>query len=733
MKLDQAQAREFLEALYRPFFSKFRDPAYLEVRGKREGEGMTFRRFYRTPEALLKDMARWRPGLNYWIGVALRRDVKGGKKENLLSLTVSFCDVDVGVAGHKGATRYQTKDEARAAIEQFPLRPYLLVDSGGGFQSYWLFRESVELTQESIPRLERINRGLAQALGGDVAATDAARILRLPGTFNMKIPGKPRPVKIIWCEPDRVYDLADLGKYEAKSQGPSPESRSVHQGPGAPGEYEAYAQKALADELAKLAGTPEGSHDRNNQLNQSAFALGQLVGAGVLDRGSVEAALYGVAVSIGLTETETRDTIRSGVEAGIRQPRQLPERERPRSALRSESRPAQEATKPEPALTETSTGLPTWPQEGMAGAAGRFAASYSAYLETPQPFLYMSYLTFLGHIISSRITLKSEITPQPRLFTILLGESADVRKTTSISKTHGFYQEVISPDDLNTIWGVGSAEGLAKCFKNNSRAILVLDELKSLIQKMRIDASVLLPCINTLFESKHFHSLTKKHDISINDAELCLLAASTLETYRNMFTATFMDIGFLNRLFIVIGDSERKFSIPDSMPEGARNILKSGLKEVLDFVGQISTDGCYAMPVNSTARDIFDDWYFNLESSVFSKRLDTYGHRLMPLLAVNEMLDIITPEIAEKTVALLNYQLEARKFADPIDADSAIARLEERIRRLLASGPLSKRDLERRGNKNRVGIWIWNQAIKNLRNSGEIFWDSKNKEFRLNG
>ncbi|MGO9175720.1 MAG: hypothetical protein ACLQED_06205 [Desulfobaccales bacterium] len=391
-------------------------------------------------------------------------------------------------------------------------------------------------------------------------------------------------------------------------------------------------------------------------------------------------------------------------------------------------KPAPEAPKTIPANSIT----PAWPQEVMTGAAGMFARTYAAYLETPESFLFAAYLTFLGHVVSDRITLDSEIVAQPRLFTIILGESGDTRKSTSVGKTNSFYQEVINPDDFNTVWGVGSAEGLAKCFKKNKRAILVLDELKSLIQKMRIDASVLLPCINTLFESKRFHSFTKKHDIIIDDAELCLLAASTLETYRNMFNSTFMDIGFLNRLFIVIGDSQRKFAIPGKVPQAEKESLKSDLREVLAFVGELSRDGCFAMPINSTARDIFEEWYFNIETSVFTRRLDSYGHRLMPLLAVNEMKDRITPEIAEKTVALLNYQLASRKFADPIDADSAIARLEERIRRLLAGGPLPKRDLERRGNKNRVGIWVWDQAIKNLRNAGEIFWDSKTREFRLN-
>jgi hypothetical protein len=103
----------------------------------------------------------------------------------------------------------------------------------------------------------------------------------------------------------------------------------------------------------------------------------------------------------------------------------------------------------------------------------------------------------------------------------------------------------------------------------------------------------------------------------------------------------------------------------------------------------------------------------------------------MPLLAINELQETVTPKTAEKTVELLNYQLAARKFADPIDADNSIARLEERIRRLLAGGPLGKRELARRGNKARVGIWLWDMALKNLTNAGEICWDSRTREYGL--
>jgi hypothetical protein len=327
LALNPYLARQFLEVLYSRYYSLTTCPAYLEVRGKREGAGMSFRRFFATPEALIEDMSTWDPDLNYWVGIALRRNTQGGKKENLSFLTTAFGDVDCGTAGHKIVNKYSNKAEALAALERFTLKPSALIDSGGGYQPYWLLRAAVDLNNGNLERLERINRGLAVALGGDVAATDAARILRLPGTYNMKLAGNPRPVEIVWCDPSRVYDLAELAKYEAKPQGTGQGKRQAQQGgtgAGSGGDYAPYAQKALGDELAKLART---TTDRNIQLNLSAFALGQLVGAGVLERGSVEAALQGVAASIGLTGAEIRATIRSGLESGMQQPRQLPEKQ----------------------------------------------------------------------------------------------------------------------------------------------------------------------------------------------------------------------------------------------------------------------------------------------------------------------------------------------------------------------------------------------------------------------
>lgn len=82
---------------------------------------------------------------------------------------------------------------------------------------------------------------------------------------------------------------------------------------------DAYSHAALRAELNNVLAAVEGT--RNHTLNAAAFALGQLVATGALDRGQVEAALTVAATHIGLPTHETERTIASGLAAGALNPR----------------------------------------------------------------------------------------------------------------------------------------------------------------------------------------------------------------------------------------------------------------------------------------------------------------------------------------------------------------------------------------------------------------------------
>src|SRR5262249_37302026 len=82
-----------------------------------------------------------------------------------------------------------------------------------------------------------------------------------------------------------------------------------------------YLQTAIAEEFRRVENAPAGT--RNNTLNESSLRIGQLVGAGVVDRQMAKSVLHEAARKCGLSSPEAFATIESGLKAGERSPRQL--------------------------------------------------------------------------------------------------------------------------------------------------------------------------------------------------------------------------------------------------------------------------------------------------------------------------------------------------------------------------------------------------------------------------
>jgi predicted P-loop ATPase len=117
--------------------------------------------------------------------------------EHALAFKSIWLDIDVGKPD-----AYPTINEALAGLRKFltavglPL-PSAVVGSGGGLHVYWVSKTA--LTRgEWQPFAEGLKAAaLTYGLLCDAGCTaDAARVLRVPGTANLKLPGRPRPVKL---------------------------------------------------------------------------------------------------------------------------------------------------------------------------------------------------------------------------------------------------------------------------------------------------------------------------------------------------------------------------------------------------------------------------------------------------------------------------------------------------------------------------------------------------------
>jgi hypothetical protein len=137
------------------------------------------------------------------------------------------------------------------------------------------------------------------------------------------------------------------------------------------------------------------------------------------------------------------------------------------------------------------------------------------------------------------------------------------------------------------------------------------------------------------------------------------------------------------------------------------------------------------LDISPSAKEIFHNWYMNMERSIHAKRLDIYAMRLMSLLAVNDLKSEVDLEIVKKATALCDWQLEVRKNHDPIDADNKIARMEEKIRRALRKGQKKERRLQQKVNAHRDGLWVYQTAISNLKRYNEIAFNKVSKKWKL--
>jgi hypothetical protein len=263
-----------------------------------------------------------------------------------------------------------------------------------------------------------------------------------------------------------------------------------------------------------------------------------------------------------------------------------------------------------------------FPREAMTGSLGDFARLMAAGTEVPEEFYFAAGLTFFGATCGERLTLNAQLKGEPRLFTVLLGESADVKKSTAFRTTAEFFDSVwkglpaILPKP-SLCYGVGSAEGLANSLqKNPAGVVLCYDELQALIAKSKIDSSTLLPMVASLFEQTKYENATKNQTLKVDDARLSLIGCCTTDTYSNMWTRDAIAIGLPNRLFVVWADRKKRVSWPEPRDHSKVEAIK---KRIVQQLGKLPKE----FDMTPEAKDLWQDWYDELPSSVHTKRLDT--------------------------------------------------------------------------------------------------------------
>ena len=221
----------------------------------------------------------------------------------------------------------------RGALDAFGLSGVVVGDSGNG----WHLCYPVDLPNDDASRTlcRSVLATLATRADDDRAKVDlktfnAARIWKLYGTRPRKgreSDGRSWRYSSAHVMPGVAADPAKNVAALRRAVEIWAKQDKLRNPEGPASDPAAYARKALESETGKVMTAAPGT--RNNVLNAAAFALGQLVAGGGLTRDTVEASLMAAAAANGLSRGEAAQTIRSGIEAGLKEPRTAPDRPAP--------------------------------------------------------------------------------------------------------------------------------------------------------------------------------------------------------------------------------------------------------------------------------------------------------------------------------------------------------------------------------------------------------------------
>lgn len=145
-----------------------------------------------------------------------------GYKQTVYAIPGVWLDIDVKGPAHKEKDLPDTDDDALKLIAKFPLDPTVLIHTGNGYQSYWLFKEPwyFDNGHERIEAQEFLNQFLltmqyyASEHGWKLDSTsDLSRVFRIPGTWNRKNPNQIKPVKIVQLNEQNRYTKDEIEQY----------------------------------------------------------------------------------------------------------------------------------------------------------------------------------------------------------------------------------------------------------------------------------------------------------------------------------------------------------------------------------------------------------------------------------------------------------------------------------------------------------------------------------------
>jgi len=201
-------SRKIVELLFSNYFTKHK--GWIEIRFIKKGAPSSVSEFFKIEEfndEALSEISKKNINHHVYFGVNPRPLNKNKKQADIKNITCLWVDLDAKDFGGK-------KEDALQAISDFTPRPNIIVDSGNGYHCYWLLKDPItDINDEMRFQFKQVLSGVIKQLNADSHAINLDRVMRLPGTFNIK-KEEPLECKIVSIHKDKKYSLNDFTHFK---------------------------------------------------------------------------------------------------------------------------------------------------------------------------------------------------------------------------------------------------------------------------------------------------------------------------------------------------------------------------------------------------------------------------------------------------------------------------------------------------------------------------------------
>ena len=197
----ELSAQEYVLALHAP-----EDQIAVLLRSRSRGQAL--QRIATAETVAGPEFQRWlkrenRSGADVFVGMnPLKEGAISRSKENIREVRHVYLDLDEDAPASLARVRESS---------DIPPPNFVLDTSPAKHQVIW------KIDGADLEQAETLLRSLASEFGGDSAATDATRVLRMPGFANRKYPGEPGFTVQAHHESDRIHSLRDFAIREGSA------------------------------------------------------------------------------------------------------------------------------------------------------------------------------------------------------------------------------------------------------------------------------------------------------------------------------------------------------------------------------------------------------------------------------------------------------------------------------------------------------------------------------------